>query len=92
MFVLLSIDCLSLWKKIPNEILKTIQPNFSYFLVYGCMAYVQIPDLERGKVSIREYVCAFIEYAFKRKTKVILLLIEKVILLSKTATRISNKM
>ena len=43
------------------------KPNVFYFLVWGCLAYVRIPDLKRSKLASRAYECAFIGYAIHSK-------------------------
>ena len=44
------------------------KPNVSYFRVWGCLAYVRIPDPKRSKLASRAYECVFIGYAIHSKT------------------------
>ena len=43
------------------------KPNVSYFRVWGCLAYVRIPDPKRSKLASRAYECVFIGYAIHSK-------------------------
>ena len=43
------------------------KPNVFYFRVWGCLAYVRIPDPKRSKLASRAYECVFIGYAIHSK-------------------------
>ena len=51
----------------PYEILKNKKPNVSYMRVWGCLAYVRIPDPKRSKLASRAYECVFIGYPINSK-------------------------
>jgi len=43
------------------------KPNVSCLCVFGCKAFVHIPDKMRGKLSAKSLVCTFIGYTRQRK-------------------------
>jgi hypothetical protein len=44
----------------PYELWKNKKPNVSYFKVWGCLAYVRIPDPKRSKLASRAYECVLL--------------------------------
>ena len=49
------------------EVLKNKTPNLSYFITWGCLAYVRIPDPKRRKLASSFYERVFIGYAENNK-------------------------
>ena len=54
-------------KIFPYELWKNKKPNVSYLRIWGCLAYVRIPDPKRSKLASRAYECVFIGYAINSK-------------------------
>jgi len=51
----------------PEESWSGNKPNISRLQVFGCKAFVHIPDKMRGKLSAKSLVCTFIGYTRQRK-------------------------
>jgi len=51
----------------PEESWSGNKPDVSRLRVFGCKAFVHIPDKLRGKLSAKSLVCTFIGYAQQRK-------------------------
>lgn len=51
----------------PYELWKNRKPNIDYFRVWGCLAFVRIPDPKRIKLASKAYECVFIGYADNSK-------------------------
>lgn len=51
----------------PYEILKKRQPNLSYFITWGCLAYVKIMDPKLIKLASKAYECVLIGYVVNIK-------------------------
>jgi len=51
----------------PEESWSGNKPDVSRLHVFGCKAFVHIPDKMRGKLSAKSLVCTFIGYARQRK-------------------------
>ena len=47
----------------PEEAWSGNKPDISRLRVFGCKAFVHIPDKLRGKLSAKSLVCTFIGYA-----------------------------
>jgi hypothetical protein len=43
------------------------KPNVSHFRVFGCIAYVHVPDEKRSKLNPKAEKCIFIGYSLKQK-------------------------
>ncbi|CAJ2640978.1 unnamed protein product [Trifolium pratense] len=75
----------------PYETLKKRQPNLSYLRIWGCLAYVRIPDPKRVKLASRAYECVFIGYAANSKAYRFYDLNAKVVIESVDADFYENK-
>ena len=51
----------------PEESWSRNKPDISCLRVFGCKAFIHIPDKMRGKLSAKSLVCTFIGYAQQRK-------------------------
>jgi len=51
----------------PKESWSRNKPDISRLCVFGCKAFVHIPDKMRGKLSAKSLVCTFIGYAQQHK-------------------------
>ena len=51
----------------PEEAWSGNKPDVSCLCVFGCKAFVLIPDKLRGKLSAKSLVCTFVSYARQRK-------------------------
>jgi len=51
----------------PEESWSGNKPDISRLHVFGCKAFVHIPDKLRGKLLVKSLVCTFISYAQQRK-------------------------
>ena len=51
----------------PQETFTRKKPNFSHLKVFGCIAYVHIPDELRSKLDPKAKKCVFIEYSLEQK-------------------------
>ena len=47
----------------PYELWFNRKPNLKHLKVWGCLAYVRIPDPKRPKLGCKTYRCAFIGYS-----------------------------
>jgi hypothetical protein len=43
------------------------KPDVSHFRVFGCIAYVHVPDEKRSKLDPKAKKCIFIGYSLKQK-------------------------
>jgi hypothetical protein len=57
----------SLSDSTPEEAWSGNKPDLSRLRVFGCKAFVHIPDKMRGKLSAKSLVCTFVGYAWQRK-------------------------
>jgi len=51
----------------PEESWSGNKPDISRLRVFGCKAFIHIPDKIRSKLSAKSLVCTFISYAWQRK-------------------------
>jgi hypothetical protein len=51
----------------PKEKFIGKKPNVSHFKVFGCIAYVHVPDEKRSKLNPKVEKCIFIGYFLKQK-------------------------
>jgi hypothetical protein len=47
----------------PKEKFIIKKPNVSHFIVFGCIAYVHVPDEKRSKLDPKVDKCIFIGYS-----------------------------
>ena len=52
----------------PFEFWKKYKPNLDYFRVWGCLAYVRLPDPKRPKLGKRAFTCVFLDYTLNSPT------------------------
>ena len=57
----------SLSNSMPEESWSRNKPNVSHLCIFGCRAFVHIPNKLRSKLSAKSLVCTFIGYAQQRK-------------------------
>jgi hypothetical protein len=46
----------------PHEVLFGKKPSISHLKVFGCDAFVHVPNDRRGKLDKKEFTCIFIGY------------------------------
>ena len=51
----------------PEEMFTRKKPNLSHLGVFGCLAYVHIPDELRSKMDPKAKKCVFIGYSLEKK-------------------------
>jgi hypothetical protein len=51
----------------PEEKFTGKKPDVSHFKVFGCIAYVHVPDEKRSKLDPKTEKCIFIGYSLKQK-------------------------
>ena len=51
----------------PEEKFTSRKPNFSHLKVFGCIAYVHIPDELRSKLDPKAEKCKFVGYSLEQK-------------------------
>jgi len=51
----------------PEEKFIGKKPNVSHFKVFGCIAYVHVPDDKRSKLDPKAMKCIFIRYSLEQK-------------------------
>jgi hypothetical protein len=51
----------------PEEVWSGNKPNVSHLHVFGCWAFIHIPDKLHGKLAAKSLICTFIGYAQNRK-------------------------
>ncbi len=51
----------------PEETFTGKKPNVSHLRVFGCIAYVHVPDEKRSKLDPKVEKCIFIGYSLKQK-------------------------
>jgi hypothetical protein len=78
-------------EKSPYELCFGKKPNLSYFRVWGCLAYVKIPENKRKKVGPKAFKCAFVGYAEHSKAYRFLDIVNDVIIESRDASFIEHK-
>jgi hypothetical protein len=49
----------------PEEKFTSKKPNVSHFKVFGCIAYVHVPDEKRSKLDPKADKCIFIGYSLE---------------------------
>jgi hypothetical protein len=69
----------------PYELWFKRKPNINYFKLWGCLAYVRLPDIKRSKLGPRTSKCVFLGYAFHSKSYRFLELDSNVIIESRDA-------
>jgi len=51
----------------PEENLTSKKPNVSHLKVFGCIAYVHVPDEKKSKLHPKVENCIFIGYSLEEK-------------------------
>jgi hypothetical protein len=51
----------------PKEKFISKKPNVSHLKVFGCIAYVHVPDEKKSKLDPKDDKCIFIGYSLKQK-------------------------
>jgi len=51
----------------PKEKFRGKKPDVSHFKVFGCIAYMHVPDEKRSKLNPKAKKCIFIGYSSKQK-------------------------
>ncbi len=51
----------------PEEKITSKKPNVSHFKMFGCIAYVHVPDEKRSKLDPKTEKCIFIGYSLEQK-------------------------
>ena len=52
----------------PFELWKKYKPNLNFFKVWGCLAYVRLPDPKRPKLRVKASTCVFLGYSLYSTT------------------------
>jgi hypothetical protein len=51
----------------PKEKFTGKKPNVSHLIMFGCIAYVHVPDEKRSKLGLKAEKCIFIGYSLEQK-------------------------
>ena len=51
----------------PEEKFTVKKPDLSHLKVFGCLAYVHLPDEQRSKLDPKAKKCVFIGYSLEQK-------------------------
>jgi hypothetical protein len=51
----------------PKEKFTSKKPNVSHFRVFGCIAYMHVPNEKRSKLDPKAEKCIFIKYSLEQK-------------------------
>ncbi len=57
----------ALKEKTPAELWTGRKPNAASLRIFGCQAYVQVPDGKRGKLDAKSIPCIFVGYSLQSK-------------------------
>lgn len=67
----------------PEEAWSNVRPTVEYFLVFGCVAHVHIPDQRRTKLEDKSKTCVFLGISDESKAYILFDPVSKKIIVSR---------
>jgi hypothetical protein len=76
---------------IPEEAWSSTKPSVKHFRIFGCIAYVHVPDAQRKKLDVKSIKCVFLGVSEESKAYRLYNPVTKKIIISRDVIFVENE-